>query len=89
MVGDVVLGAALGVTEDRVSLVNLVESVRIAAFLVVGMKALGEEPIDTVDRIGLRVRADLQNLVIIRLPGVRHVHLAACLSAVGPERFGV
>ena len=89
MVGDVVLGAPLGVTQDRVRLVNLVEPIRVAAFLVIGMKTLGQEPIDPVDRIGLRVRADLQNLVIIRLPGVRHVHLAACLSAVGPEKFGV
>ena len=65
MIRDVVLGAPLGVTQDRVRLVNLVEPVRIAAFLVVGMKALGEEPVDPVDRMGLRVRADLETLVLI------------------------
>ena len=66
VIGDIVLGAALGgVREDIVRLLQRVELFRIAGDRIVWVEPLGKQSIDAVDRLGIGGLTDLQNLVMV------------------------
>ena len=72
LVADVVLGALLGIAENRIGLVYLAEAAGVPRLRVVGMKALGQQPVHPVDHVGVGVWADLQQLVVIEIVDILH-----------------
>ena len=67
---DVVLGPSLGIAEDLIGFAELAEPTLVARFSIVRVIPLSKETIDTMNRLRLRVRADLKNFVKIRT-GIR------------------
>ena len=65
LVGDVILRAALEVRQDLIRLVVGVELHRISRQRLVRMVALGKKSVDTLDRIVVGRRTQLQGLVMI------------------------
>ena len=59
LVGQIVLRAQLGIAQDAVRFGDQAEAAFAACFLVVRVKALGEQPVDAVDGLRLGVHADL------------------------------
>src|ERR1700687_5431929 len=68
----VVLGALLGITEDLIGLADQSKTAVVARFSVVGVKALRQQAVHAMNRLRLRVRADLQDLVVVKSLVRRH-----------------
>ena len=62
---DVVGGAAFRIAQHPKRLQDLFEERLVARVFVVRMIQLRQQPINPLNRFGLRVGADLQNLVIV------------------------
>ena len=61
----IVPGPLLRITEHLVGFGEQPESGLIPRLGIVGMQASREQPVDPMNRLGLSVRADLQNFVIV------------------------
>src|SRR5580765_5898175 len=62
---DVVLRPPLGVAEHGVGVNDRAELLRVAGFPIVWMKPLRLDPVHTMNRLGIRVDADLEQLVVV------------------------
>src|SRR5579864_7181771 len=69
----VVFGALLGITQDLIGLADQPETAVAARFGVVGVKSLRQQAVHAMNRLGLRVRADLKGLVVVGGLIGRHV----------------
>lgn len=63
--GQVIVGAARGIGENIVSILEDIELLRVTGFGVVGMESCGEEVIDTMDGFMIGIGADLKKFVIV------------------------
>ena len=68
VIEDVVAGALLGIAQHGVCFVDFAEAILVTRLAVIGVKALREQAVDTVDRVGLSVGAHLQHLIEVDCP---------------------
>jgi hypothetical protein len=82
----VVARPLLRIAQDAIRLADLTESRRVPGLLVVGMVALRQQAIHAVDGFQLRVRADLEDFVMIN-DLVSHTFSQAGSRAGAPETY--
>ena len=73
LVADVVARALLGITDDGVGLVDLAKPCLVPRLRVIRMKSLREKSIDPMNRLRVCALADLKDLVVVDVVGVRHL----------------
>ena len=85
----VVLRAPLGIAQHFIGFSELAEARRLAGLRVIRVEALREQPIHAVNRLGLRVGADLHRFVVVDDGGAHGaLVLGGRFLSVGSNRVG-